>query len=121
PVSVIALMKEQRAEQRLRFIMEAESLINDGAAAVLFSLSVAAINGASSTPSGMALSLAMTVFGGVLSGLAVAGALLVVAGRSDDHLVELTLTVLAAYGSFATAEELNVSGVLATLTAGMVV
>jgi CPA1 family monovalent cation:H+ antiporter len=43
------------------------------------------------------------------------------AGRSDDHLVEITLTMLAAYGSFLIAEKLQVSGVLATLAAGMLV
>jgi CPA1 family monovalent cation:H+ antiporter len=57
----------------------------------------------------------------VVCGLAVAGGLLLVAGRSDDHLVELTLTVLAAFGSFALAQALDVSGVLATLSAGMLV
>jgi CPA1 family monovalent cation:H+ antiporter len=121
PVSVIAMMKEQRPEQRLRFIMEAESLMNDGAAAVLFALCVAAIDGAAATPSAMALSLLLNVFGGILCGLVIAGILLLVAGRSDDHLVELTLTVLAAYGSFTVAEELGVSNVLATLAAGMVI
>ncbi|MBE7212342.1 MAG: cation:proton antiporter, partial [Gluconacetobacter diazotrophicus] len=44
PVSVIAMMKEQKADERLHFVMESESLVNDGAAAVLFSLCVAAIN-----------------------------------------------------------------------------
>jgi monovalent cation:H+ antiporter, CPA1 family len=121
PVSVIAMMKEQKAEQRLRFVMEAESLLNDGAAAVLFALCVGAISGAASTPSGIGISLVLTVLGGVLCGLVVAGALLSIAWRSDDHLVELTLTVLAAYGSFAIAEELKVSGVLATLSAGMLI
>lgn len=56
-----------------------------------------------------------------MCGLGVAGAVLLVAGRSDDHLVELTLTMLAAYGSFLLAEKLHVSGVLATLAAGMLV
>jgi monovalent cation:H+ antiporter, CPA1 family len=121
PVSVVAMMKEQKAEQRLRFIMEAESLVNDGAAAVLFSLCASAISGTATTPSEVALSLVLIVAGGVLCGFAVAGALLVIAGRSDDHLVELTLTVLVAYGSFALAEEFRVSSVLAALTAGMIV
>ena len=121
PVSVVAMMKEQKAEKRLRFIMEAESLVNDGAAAVLFSLCASAISGTATTPGEVALSLVLIVAGGVLCGFAVAGALLVVAGRSDDHLVELTLTVLVAYGSFALAEEFKVSSVLAALTAGMVV
>jgi CPA1 family monovalent cation:H+ antiporter len=121
PVSVIAMMKEQNAEQRLRFLMESESLVNDGAAAVLFALCLAAANGASVGPGAIAVSFLWTVAGGVMCGLLVAAGLLVIAGRSDDHLVELTLTVLAAYGSFLLAEKLEVSGVLATLAAGMLV
>jgi len=121
PVSVIAMMKEQNAERRLRFLMESESLVNDGAAAVLFSLIVAWIAGQDMNATAVATSLAVTAGGGVMCGLGVAGAVLLVAGRSDDHLVELTLTMLAAYGSFLLAEKLHVSGVLATLAAGMLV
>jgi len=121
PVSVIATMKEQRADKRLRFVMESESLVNDGAAAVLFALCTAAIAGHATGPLAIGWALLTTVAGGVLTGLIVAGALLLVAGRSDDHLVELTLTMLAAYGSFVVAEWLHVSGVLATLAAGMLV
>ncbi|PZU09829.1 sodium:proton antiporter [Sphingomonas sp.] len=121
PVSVIAMMKEQNAEKRLRFLMEAESIVNDGAAAVLFALVVAWISGGDSSAGGVAISLVTTVGGGVLCGLLVAGSLLTIAGRSDDHLVEITLTMLAAYGSFLIAEKFHVSGVLATLSAGMLV
>ncbi|HVY13690.1 MAG TPA: sodium:proton antiporter [Rhodopila sp.] len=121
PVSVIAIMKEQRAEERVRFVMEAESLVNDGAAAVLFSLCLAAINGAAVTPAGIGFSLVLVVFGSVACGLAVAAGLLLVAGRSEDPFVELTLTVLIAYSSFAAAEALQLSGVLSTLAAGMLV
>jgi monovalent cation:H+ antiporter, CPA1 family len=121
PVSVIAMMKEQNAEQRLRFVMESESLVNDGAAAVLFSLCIAGINGGALSAGTIGFSLLTTIVGGVLCGLVVAGGVLLVAGRSTDHLVELTLTALAAYGSFALAEKLDVSPVLATLAAGMLV
>jgi CPA1 family monovalent cation:H+ antiporter len=121
PVSVIAMMKEQDAAPRLRLVMEAESLLNDGAAAVLFGLVAAAIAGAPTGVGTIATSFLVTVCGGVLCGIAVAAGLLLVAWRSDDHLVELTLTVLAAYGSFLIAEELHVSGVLATLAAGMLI
>ncbi|MEI4572945.1 cation:proton antiporter, partial [Klebsiella pneumoniae] len=54
PVSVIAMMKEQRAEQRLRFLMEAESLVNDGAAAVMFALVAEWIAGGAATPTAFA-------------------------------------------------------------------
>jgi CPA1 family monovalent cation:H+ antiporter len=94
PVSVVAMMKEQDAEPRLRFVMESESLLNDGAAAVLFGLCVAAATGASTDVGTIAQSFVMTVAGGIICGLVVAGGLLLLAGRSDDHLVELTLTVL---------------------------
>lgn len=121
PVAVIAMMKEEDADPKLRFTMEAESLLNDGAAAVLFGLVTAAIAGSSTDIGSIALSALVTVFGGLLCGIVVAGGLLLLAKGSDDHLVELTLTVLAAYGSFLIAEELRVSGVLASLAAGMLV
>jgi CPA1 family monovalent cation:H+ antiporter len=47
-----------------------------------------------------------------------AGALLL-AGKTDDHLVEITVTTVAAYGSFLLADHLGLSGVLATITAGL--
>lgn len=73
------------------------------------------------TPVAIFGSLLWTVAGGVLSGAVVAGALLFVAGRTEDHLVEITLTTIAAYGSFLMAEHFHVSGVLASLTAGLLV
>lgn len=121
PVAVVAMMKEQRADPDLRLVLEAESLLNDGTAAVLFALCAAAIGGAPTGAATMIGSFAFIVAGGIVSGIVVTGGLLMVAGRSDDHLVELTLTVLAAYGSFLLAEELHVSGVLATVAAGMLV
>jgi CPA1 family monovalent cation:H+ antiporter len=42
-------------------------------------------------------------------------------GRTEDPLVEFTLTTLAAYGSFLVAEHFLFSGVLASLTAGLIV
>jgi CPA1 family monovalent cation:H+ antiporter len=47
------------------------------------------------------------------------GALLL-SGRTDDHLVEITFTTIAAYGSFLLADHFRLSGVLATITAGLV-
>jgi monovalent cation:H+ antiporter, CPA1 family len=62
-----------------------------------------------------------TMFGGALVGAAVSGLVLLLAGRTNDHLVEITLTTLAAYGSFLIAERLHASGVLASLTAGLLI
>jgi len=51
----------------------------------------------------------------------VGAALMLMAGRASDPLVEIALTLLAAYGAFWLADGLHVSGVLATLAAGMLV
>jgi CPA1 family monovalent cation:H+ antiporter len=121
PVAVIATFKEVKVDSRLGLLIEAESLVNDGVSAVGFTLLVGLAAGPAIGPAEFGLSLVWTVFGGVLIGGAVAGALLLLAGRTSDHLVEITLTTIAAYGSFLIANDLGTSGVLASLTAGMVV
>ncbi len=119
PVSVIASFKEMKAEPRLSMVVESESLLNDGAAAVGFSLLVAIVSDGAVTPGAIAGALIWTAVGGVAVGLAVAGVMLVISGRTEDHLVEITLTTIAAYGSFLAAEHFHMSGVLASLAAGL--
>ena len=121
PVSVIAMFKQTHVDRRLHLLVEAESLLNDGTAAVGFAVLLAIATGGSASPGDIALRLVGTVLGGVACGAAVSIALVVIAGRTTDRLVEVTLTMLIAYGSFLLAEHLGASGVIATLTAGMVV
>ena len=121
PVSVIAAFREMRVARRLSMVMESESLLNDGAAAVGFILLATIATGEAMTPVAIFGSLLWTVVGGVLSGIVVAGVLLFIAGRTEDHLVEITLTTIAAYGSFLIAEHFHMSGVLASLAAGLLV
>jgi Na+:H+ antiporter len=120
PVSVIATFKEAGVGGRLRLLVEAESLFNDGTSAVVFGIVVAFAAGKSLTWLDVGTALLLTVGGGILCGAALAGILLLIVGRTDDHLVEITLTTVAAYGSFLLAEHFHLSGVLATLTAGLV-
>ncbi len=121
PVSVIGAFKETKAQPRLSLLIESESLLNDGAAAVAFSILVAIAHGAPLHLDAVAGSLVWMVFGGLAVGVLSAGVALLVAGRTDDHLVEITLTTIAAYGSFLLAEHLHMSGVLSTLAAGLVI
>jgi Na+:H+ antiporter len=121
PVSVIATFKEAKAHGRLLVLIEAESLLNDGTAAVAFGVVVAMASGQQLTPMGIAAMLLSTVGGGIICGGAVAIGALLLAGQTDDHLVEITFTTIAAYGSFLLAEHFGLSGVLATITAGLVI
>jgi CPA1 family monovalent cation:H+ antiporter len=119
PVSVIAGFKEMKAERRLSHVVETESLLNDGTAAVGFSILLAIASSGTPTPLSVAGALIWTVLGGVVVGIGVSGLVLVIAGRTDDHLVKITLTTIAAYGSFLIAEHFHTSGVLASMTAGL--
>jgi CPA1 family monovalent cation:H+ antiporter len=121
PVSVIALFREIPVQPRLHLLVEAESLLNDGVAAVAFVVLVAVAGGGPVTASFIAGKLLITGLGGVAAGAAVALPLLLIAGRTEDRLVEITLTTLAAFGAFLLAEHFHLSGVLAGLTAGLIV
>lgn len=121
PVSVIALFKTTQVDRRLHLVVEAESLLNDGVAAVGFSVLATIAAGGDATVAGVGAELLTTVAGGIACGLIVAGPLLLIAGRTTDALVEITLTTLAAFGSFLLADRFGVSGVLAALTAGLMV
>jgi monovalent cation:H+ antiporter, CPA1 family len=121
PVSVIATFKETKKRGRLRFLVEAESLFNDGTAAVAFAVGLAFVAGDSMGPLKVGLLLIETTGGAVFCGGLVAMLVLFLSGRTDDHLVEITLTTLSAYGSFLLADRLGFSGVLATLVAGIIV
>lgn len=123
PVAIIAMFKDNHFEGRLSVLVEAESLFNDGVAAVLFALSLSFAvhqdHGLGAVE--IATELSRVALGGVAVGaLAGAGACLLARGVTD-HLVELTLSTIAAFASFLAAEHLGASGVLATVTAGLIV
>ena len=122
PIAVLAMFKDTGIKGRLRLLVESESLFNDGVAAVLFAL---VLTWAEATgigpPTAAAVSRALILMtgGGILVGIACGGAAIALAGRTSDHLVEATLTAVAAYGSFLLAENFHFSGVLATVAAGL--
>ena len=124
PVSVIAMFKDNGVGGRLRLLVESESLFNDGAAAVLFTLVLAWTETgdvSSALPADEIMwRLVVIVLGGVMAGLSCAWATIALVGRTGDYLVESTLTTVAAYGSFLLAERFHGSGVLATVAAGLV-
>jgi len=121
PVSVMATFRELGAPRRLSVLVEGESLFNDGTALVLVGiLSSVALTGEFNVVESV-----LDFFRVVLGGMALGG----VAGylfsqftrRLDDYLIEFTLTAVLAYGAFLLGEYLHISGVIATVTAGILV
>ena len=121
PVSVIATFKDMGVHGRLRLLVEAESLFNDATAAVGFGVVLAFASGQSVSLQTTLLYGAWSACGGLLIGAICAGIILLLTHNTNDHLVELTLSAIAAYGSFLIAEDFQTSGVLSTLTAGILI
>jgi len=122
PVAVIAMFKDIGLKGRLRLLVESESLFNDGVAAVLFATALSLASGGDYvSPLATIKSLLFTIIGGVFIGGICSIAAVLIAGRIADYLIETTLTTVVAYGAFFLAEQLHVSGVLAAITAGLVI
>lgn len=118
PVAVISAFRRLRAPRPLAGLVEAESLLNDGTAIVLYAVAIRAVGGSTDvTDAGLA-------FGGVLVASSAIGiGLGLVAGRVvtivDDYLLELVVTLAVAYGSFLVAERLGLSGIVTAVIAGI--
>jgi CPA1 family monovalent cation:H+ antiporter len=120
PIAVVALFRSMRAPARLTTLLEGESLLNDGTSIVFLTLILAYVAGTATGAGEIAYRLFSMVFGGVVTGVVVGFGVSRVMVRLDDPMIEITITVIAAYGSFVLGEQLHTSGVLATVTAGMV-
>jgi CPA1 family monovalent cation:H+ antiporter len=119
PIAVVGLFKSLGAPKRLAILIEGESLLNDGTAVVLFVLILGVVTGGKVSVGGALVDFVTVVGVGMLIGAAIGFAASQVIRRVDDPMIEITLTTIAAYGSFLTAEHLHYSGVIATVVAGM--
>jgi CPA1 family monovalent cation:H+ antiporter len=121
PIAVVALFKTLGAPRRLSVLIEGESLVNDGTAAVLYAIVLGAVTGdAHATVASAAIDFVTVVGGGALVGVALGYFASGLRRTTAEPMIEIALTTLAAYGSFALAERFHVSGIIATLTAGIV-
>lgn len=119
PISVVSLFRSLGAPRRLGTLIEGESLLNDGTSIVFFTLAVGFATGAAVSPGGVVVEFARVVGIGAIVGFAVGLTVSKLTQRIDDPMIEITLTTIAAYGSFVGAEQIHGSGVIATVVAGM--
>jgi Na+:H+ antiporter len=120
PIAVVAIFRNLGVPKRLSVLLEGESLLNDGVAIVFFILSLALVAGTVVTASGLALAFIQIVGIGAIIGTGIGLAVSQVIKQVDDPMIEITLTTIAAYGSFLAAEHFHFSGVIATVAAGMI-
>ncbi len=126
PVAVISLLKQLGAPKRLTVLVEGESLFNDAAAIVASKMLLGILLGGAVTTSvlvGGATDLLVVFFGGLLVGWGSALVFGMILGRVEgDSFIEISLIAVLAYFTFLFAEEtLELSGVMATLMAGIMI
>ena len=118
PAAVIASFKRLRAPRALSTLVEAESLFNDGTGIVLFTIAVAAVAAPISVTEGLlhfVTIVGVSTLIGALAGMAAASLIV----RVNDHLVELSISLVLAYGSALIASGLGQSGIIAAAVAGI--
>lgn len=120
PIAVIGTFKHLGAPRRLALIVESESLLNDGTAVVVFTLALGVASGQTQSVGALVVEFIRVVGAGAIVGAVVGWLASRVTMRVDEAMVEITLTTIAAYGSFAVAEHFHFSGVIAVVVAGMV-
>lgn len=122
PVAVVSLLKELGASKTLATLIEGESLLNDGVAMVMFTVTFAIATGEEVTVWDVVVKFTRMSLGGIVLGLAFGVAISVWIRRVfNDTILERTLTFLVVYVVFFLSEgtELHVSGILALVTLGL--
>ena len=119
PVAVVALFRRLGAPSRLATAVEAESLFNDGTGIVLFTIALSAVARPVSLAEG-ALSFVVIVLVSGLIGLVAGGLAYALMRLTDEHLLVVAISVVAAYGTYLIADRLHESGIIATVMVGLV-
>ena len=118
-VAATSIFRRLGAPERVRLLVEGESMINDGTALVLYRIAVGVATGSAFSFGGAALEFVGVAAGGILAGLAIGVVSDRILRRLSDSDLAIMLSVLTAYGAYIGAEELHVSGILAAVVAGV--
>ena len=119
PIAVVALVRTLGAPVRLAVLIEGESLLNDGTAAVSFTTAVAVVLGGQPRVATLAFEFAYAIVIAILLGGAIGLLTRKLLTWLDDAMVMISVTTAAAYGSFLIAEAMHASGVIAAVMAGL--
>jgi CPA1 family monovalent cation:H+ antiporter len=128
PIAVLALLRQLGLSDRLRTIVEGESLFNDGVGAAIFELVLGFLlvsqegTGVAYAPSFwmVALEVLWLMLGGLVLGTGIGIVVARLLRLVNDHLVEMAVTVSVAYGVYLLGVALHTSGLLAVVGAGLV-
>ncbi|RDY72690.1 cation:proton antiporter [Halobacillus sp. SY10] len=120
PVSVVSILKNSTGDEKIADVVEGESLLNDGTSIVMFSVLLGIYTSSedfslfSFTSEFLVVSLGGACLGTVFGWLMSKGV-----HYTHNKEYQVMLSIVVAYGIFNLAEAIGVSGVLATVSAGL--
>jgi Na+/H+ antiporter len=118
-VAATAIAEQIRLPKRIVTVLEGESLVNDATGLVALRFALAAAASGAFSASHAAVEFAWVATGGLVLGLAVAMVFERVFRLIKDDSLLITVSLLVPYIAYLPAERLQVSGVLAAVTAGI--
>ena len=121
PISVLAIFKEHGVSHELSILVEGESVFNDGIGVVLFLIAVDIATGHPVGASEGMVEFIREVAGGALVGFGFGYLTHRILGRLDDHLIEVVISLVLAYGVYLVADSFHMSGVIAVVVAGLII
>lgn len=121
-VAAMSVTKGLNLSHKTLTILEGESLINDASALVAYRFAVAAVTGSAFVLWKATFDFAVLLVGGVVIGVLIGrmlSALLVKVQK--NAMVTISLLLLMPFVTYLIAEEIEVSGVIAVVTLGLVI
>ncbi|HET9809058.1 MAG TPA: Na+/H+ antiporter, partial [Candidatus Limnocylindria bacterium] len=118
-VAATAIFQRIGVPRRIVTILEGESLVNDATALVLYRFAIAAVVAGTFSLLDASASFVVVAVGGVAVGLVVGTLTVWLLARVRDTAIGVMITLLAPFVAYLPAEALGVSGVLATVLAGV--
>ncbi len=124
PLSVVVTFRQLGVARRLSVLVEGESLFNDAVGLVIFSVLLTAVGSGNVSVMEGVYEFLIVCAGGVAVGAVLGFVAAYITRHVDDHLIEVTLSTILAYGSFLVAEQMDIggihfSGVIAVVVAGL--
>ncbi len=122
PIAVLAIVKKLDAPKRISTQIEGESLFNDGFGLVIFvTLFTIAFGSEAPTVGSVTLLFIQEAIGGIVYGFALGLLFHYLISATDDHSMELLLTIGIPTAGYAFAEVIHVSGPLAMVVSGIMI
>ena len=120
PIAVVSIIRRVGAPAGVSAILEGESLLNDGTGIAVFAAVAASIATGAPNAADAGARLVLLLAGGIAAGVAfgLAGGLLM--RLSDEAEVAILATLVVVYGAYLCADFVGASGIVAVVTAGIV-